>query len=732
MLMLTIAWTLVCAGAALFVVSMLRRADSHLRVVRGSAMIVAAIAAVGAIAAGTPSVWFLTSTATALLLTITLGLATTLIIGARERSLREDRVPTHPSDSQLWFDVSRAVADAPSLNEMLMSAASAIRRATGAETAVVYKLARDGREVIRVGSVNGKFTMAIPGQGHGDLTALARRSIADGRIAEYRQGSGAGADDSIWGLIPLGTERTVNGAILLQNPETALPERPAAVTYVAIGKLIGRATEDWVTGAIGQSAATLVNTTPTLLSDLSGVNSFERGLSVIANALKGLVDADFISLAWLDRARFHEDRVSMVTGDQKILEKRRRWPVWEGTTNKILDRTTPLITPDLNWMPEDGTTGADSIEHRLGMRSRIVIPIRFHGDSDRLVGALTLAHRAAAHYGEDESRPLAYIAIMIGTWLGRLEAQRATDEFVGATKITMQLESDPESWHAEEKLLESILPAIGSTGLRLYRITEDGHGVRLAASAGHWRDNGHDQNDSLWPVALSDLPWHRWALSDGAPLQVNQGDPEALMGDAELHTAMTSGTKTGWIVPVRDGGHTYGFLDAMEARDPDRQLIREPQRMILSAAASAIARRWSDHTTPAARPDTDEWRLQLRALNGTIVNPITGIIGAVELIRHKQTGLVGETVKYLNLIEHSATRIHEAVLGTLDRIPDEHPEQTGNRSETIARRLFGALTLPATAGAPVLTDDRRRMATRPLESVEMTGPAFTSNSGTAE
>lgn len=732
MIMLTIAWTLACAGAALFAASMLRRADAHLPIVRQSAMIVAAIAGVAVIAAGTPSAWLLTSTAVALLLTVTLGLATMFIAAARERNRGDQRVSVYPSDNQLWQDVSRAVADAPSLNEMLMNAASAIRQATGSETAVVYKLARNGREVIPVGSAHGMFATTTPGHEHGDLAELARRSIADGRVAEYRRGSSVGADDSIWGMIPLRTERTAYGSILLQNPETPLSERPASYTYVAIGKLIGRATEDWLTGAIGQSAATLVSTTPSLLAELSGVESFERGLSCIARALKGLVDADFISLAWLDRARFHEDRVSMVTGDQKILEQRRRWPVWEGATCKILERTTPLIAPDLNWMPEDDSTGADAIEQRLGMRSRIVVPIRVHGESDRLVGSLTLAHRETAHYGEDEARPLAFIATLIGTWLSRLEAQRAADEFAGAAKIATQLESDPETWHSEEKLLESILPKIGSTGLRLYRITEDGHGVRMAASAGRWRDNGHDQDDSLWPVALSDLPWHRWALSGGAPLHINQGDPEALMGDAELRTAMTTGMKTGWIVPVRDGGHTYGFLDAVETRDPDRQLIREPQRMILSAAASAIARRWSNHVVTAKALDTEEWSKQLRALNGTIVNPITGIIGSVELIRHKQTGLTGETIKYLNLIEHSATRIHEALLATMDRIPDDHPALTGNRSETIARRLFGALTLPASEGAPVPTDNRRRITTDTLEPVEMTDTTFTSNDGVTE
>ena len=390
-------------------------------------------------------------------------------------------------------------------------------------------------------------------------------------------------------MVPLRTDATVYGAVLLQNPETPVTDRPLMQTLMAVGKLIGRAVEDWVIGAAGQSASRLLNTGPSLLSSLTSVKSFERGLPCVVRALDGLVDAGFVSLAWLDRARFHEDRVSMVVGEQKMLEQRRRWPVWEGTTHKILERTSSLITPDLASMADDDVTGAGSIEQRLGMRSRIVVPIRT--DDNRLIGTLTLAHKTIAFYGEDEARPLEFVATLIGTWLRQLEVQRTADEFVEAAKVTTELESDPAHWQSEEQMLSSILPAVGSTGLRLYRITDDGQGVRLVASAGRWRDNGHGANDSLWPVALSDLPWHRWALSDGAALRINQGDPETLMGDEELHTAMTRGMKTGWIVPVRDGERTYGFLDAMEARDPDRQSVREPQRMILNAAASAIARR---------------------------------------------------------------------------------------------------------------------------------------------
>jgi len=728
MLMLTIAWTLACAGAVLLVASMLRRTDLRLQLVRRSATTVAAIAAVSALVIGTPSTWFLTSTATALLLTVILGLAATLITTARERALVPADTSGDFSGDQLWQEISRTVATSKTLNEMIMNAASAIRFATGAETAVAYKLARNGREVIPVGSAHRLFTTATPGREHGDLITLVRRSIADGRVAEYTHSAHGHPGSTIWGMIPLRTENTAYGAILLENPETPLSGSALSRTFTAIGRLIGRATEDWLIGAAGRTASRMVETTPVLLADLAKVASFERGLPCIADAIRNHVDAGFISLAWLDRARFHEDRVSMVVGEQKMLEQRRRWPVWEGTTHKVMNRTAPLITPDLSWMPDDDTAGSDSIEQRLGLRSRIVVPIR--GEDGTLLGALTLAHKDVAHYGEEESRSLEFIATLIGTWLIRLEAQRTADEFVEAAKLSTSLEEHAAAFSTEEDLLKDVLSAVGSTGLRLYRITEDGQGVRLAASAGHWRGNGNGngENTGLWPVSLSQLPWHRWALSDGTALRINQSDPEALMGEDEMHTAMTTGMKTGWIVPVRDGERTFGFLDAMETRNPDRQTIREPQRMVLNAAAHAIARRWSANNLPTAAPDASTLVNQMRALSGTVVNPITGIIGSVELIRHKQSGLTGETIKYLNLIEHSATRIHEALLGTLNRMPETYPDHTGNRSETIARRLFGALTLPSATEetAHVIGS---RTTTGQLEPIDLTGDTVAHNNG---
>src|SRR3990172_1953972 len=89
---------------------------------------------------------------------------------------------------------------------------------------------------------------------------------------------------------------------------------------------------------------------------------------------------------------------------------------------------------------------------------------------------------------------------------------------------------------------------------------------------------------------------------------------------------------------------------------------------------------------------------RLAEFNHSIVNPLTGIIGSVELIRHKQPVLTDESVKYLNIIERSANGIHTAALKSLAATGGAgsapQPESaTGNQPES-----FAGVTSGATAG----------------------------------
>jgi transcriptional regulator with GAF, ATPase, and Fis domain len=701
MLFTNLAWVLLLMALAFAGWFLGQHTDANTNRLRTGGPLFVLLGVAGLLTAGAFAPDLLRVTALPFALTILTGTALFAVALTRIRR-GEASIDTDDAMRSLWIAASRAVVDSPSLDAMLMAAGSAMRRATQSRAAVVFKLARNGHDTVLVGAACRDFVSKDTIRDHQHLDSLARRSIADPRVAVYRRG---GADPSAahadsWGLVPLQCNATVYGAVLLQQPTVSIMDAANARALTGVGQLIGRAVADWVNTTISATAQRLIGRLPRLLAELTAEKTFERSLPSVARALDGLVEADFLSISWLDRTRYHEDRASMVVGDQKILDQRRKWPIWQGTTHKILDMPRPLVTPDLSALSNEDEGDVPSLEQRLGYRSRIVVPIRIAGSNgkgeERLIGALTLAHNQVARYGEDEARPLRLIASILGSWLSKLEAQRANEEAAAAMDMVAELEQETVRYRSEEELLRDVLPAVGTTGLRVYRLTEDGEHLESVASAG-WRDTDTPEGDApKQRLPLADMPWHRWVLAESQPRCVDQSDPESLMGTDEVRSAMIPGLKTAWIIPIRVNGRTMGVLDAMEARHPDRQVTGPYQRSILMTAARMIASHWSEAADErSARTTNAACRRQLKALNGTIVNPITGIIGSVELIRHKQSGLTPESVKYLNLIEHSATRIHEALLGTLDDIQDDGSEHPLEESETMARRLFGALTLPA-------------------------------------
>jgi hypothetical protein len=152
------------------------------------------------------------------------------------------------------------------------------------------------------------------------------------------------------------------------------------------------------------------------------------------------------------------------------------------------------------------------------------------------------------------------------------------------------------------------------------------------------------------------------------------------MDQGEVSLAFTPEMKTASIVPImRDGVH-LGFLDIMETRDPDRKTLDASDRFIVRVVAEHIARLWApDAGGWRARTNSDEAALTttLREFHRDIVNPITSIIGSVELIRHKQPELNAASRKYLSTIEGSASRIQESTARFYGNLNPRDRRETG-------------------------------------------------------
>jgi len=658
-----------------------------------------------------------------LLLTAASGILTMFIAGVRERSMtRRLEVPGTESTT-LWESVGRALTDSPSLDRMLLGVAASLREATRATSAVVFKLARHGTEPILVGRSAEVFTPEHEKVATGDLASLAAHAATDPRVAEYHH-SGARPDpyagSGNWGLIPVAAGNDALGAILLEDPQVPLTSPPTSKTLAGVGQLTGRAVKDWVKTAAGNVSESLMDRLPALAAALATQTRFERGIIPVSDALQGVVDAEYISITWMDRAQSHEDRAAMIVGDSQIRDNRRRWPIWDGPTALVLKADRPHITPDLNEIDLQDYGDSIPVERRLGYRTRMIVPVR---DTDGLIGSMTIAHREPAHYGEDDAIVMRAVAGVYGAWLRRLEERRRVEQYSRTIRLATQLEDNPGVWASDRALLEAVLPSINTTGLTLWRLDPAEQRLTQAAQIGRRDDLAGDSNTNGDKPELTQAPWHRWAMTEKAPRYVDQSDPELLMSQIEAGMTMGVRVKTGWIVPICWGEQTLGFLDATETRSPDRHHLGETERFLLSVVARALARRWME-TAPQSAPF--DWHYRMSNLNGALINPITGIYGAVELIRHRQENLTPDSMKYLNMVEQSARRIHEAVtvaLGDLTMQSRTQADPNQKEAVLIERPRLALGSTPETA-APmerVRLSTHNRFATVPVGSIEMPG-----------
>lgn len=624
-----------------------------------------------------------------LVTTAAVGLLTAVTAGVRERRMSRNLEVPGPESVALWESVARALTSASSLDRMLLSVGSAMRAATRSTRAVVYKL--PGSDPVFVGQTTPDSRADIAAQTDGNLSALAAHASVDPRVAEYQHASVR--DDpysryGAWGVVPIAHGRQTLCAILLHEPQVPLTGAEAAVTLGEIGQLTGRVVSDWVATASGRVAETLMDSLPRLAESLSRVTRFEQGLAPLASAIASMTDADYVALGWLDRAQSHEDRASMVLTDGRTRDNRRRWPVHDGPTGRVLNMHRPLVTPDLSEIELQDYGDTAPMERRLGYRSRIIVPVR---DAGGMIGSITIAHSEPSRYGEDEAALLMAVAGVTGAWLRRLEERTRSARLSEAVRLAALLEENPAFGKSESELLETIRSAVHSTGLTLWRLAPDGMTMQSVAQVGRSEDLAPTNGRKGGDPEITHAPWHRWAMSEQSVRYVNQGDPELLMSQVEAGLTLGARVKTGWIVPIVWGDATLGFLDATETRSPDRCTLGDGERLILTVAARAIARRWAGSTFGPAPHD---WDFRVSALNANVINPITGIYGAVDLIRHKQDQLTPESLKYLNLIEQSARRIHKAIrwtLGDLQEEPMPGPRSTETKADVTSHTAAGGL-----------------------------------------
>ncbi len=313
--------------------------------------------------------------------------------------------------------------------------------------------------------------------------------------------------------------------------------------------------------------------------------------------------------------------------------------------------------------------------HSLGVKSYATITFELPG---RWVAGFTLGFSSASPWGEDEEKLFALVssgaksfALRFREELMAEETERRLLSFVESSRSLLTSKNEKDLLEQTGFILTQELPVTFS---RIWK-AEGGTLETLSLSA--LRNFSNDLHVT-GRIPTSELPWHRMALQENRVVLVNQNDPEATISEEEKEKALAPNVQVAVLIPMQVEGEQVGMISLGEMRSWERRAFSH----LDIAFAKGIANQAAMALSRLGRKETQE-RLsrQLQALENTISrsqqtskalelfpnleysinNPLTAIIGAVEVIRLKSESLPPQTARYLEMIEKQAVRIGETV-----------------------------------------------------------------------
>lgn len=544
-------------------------------------------------------------------------------------------------DSGLWNMITHELTSNESLDTMLLRVAAAFRRDAEADCVHVYKVSGQRQRVYRLGCAGLDASF---GQSHTDENAQLLSELARWAVVEEFPVAVEGTKGTPVLTLPIRDQNTTYALMMIENPR-----RTSTSTWMTAAAMIGHNLAQWMEISTHRDRGVIALRLTALMPSLTAIKPLESSLSVVADAIDGLIGYDYLSISSLKPLRTHEDRATMLAASRHVLENRRGWPVTGESARRVIATGIGINTPDLEMAGDyDDNDGAPT-ERRLGMRSRLIVPIH---EGEVAIGTITLAHRQIAAYDETDMNLLATVAAALAPWLRAREAVERRERLERVLGIVRQFHH-PES--DEVSMVRDVEPVLNATGMRIYRIDENRQSLGEVAASDRLRGGDRD-------LPLDELPWHRWAIDSRRTLYVDQGNPEAVMSAKEAAMAMDQRMKTGFLVPIVADGRPMGVIDVVERRHPERSSLDAGGRLLVERLAATLAERWSGRRPVIDGLDRDEKMSdRLKMWTRSVVNPLTCIIGSVELIRHKEPNLNSDTVKYLGTIERSATRVHDSL-----------------------------------------------------------------------
>ena len=331
--------------------------------------------------------------------------------------------------------------------------------------------------------------------------------------------------------------------------------------------------------------------------------------------------------------------------------------------------------------------------HSLGARSYLLKTSEL---PHRWATGLALGFERPPVWGEEEERffhnlceGARILALRFQETLLAEETERRLFSFVDNSRLLLNTANEKELLSQTGEILTQELPVTFS---RFWKLgPESLETVSFSALRDISRDLQMERE-----VPLAQLPWHRMALNEHRMVLVNEEDPEAVMSEEEKVKSLVRRVQGAILIPLEMEGCPLGLVSLGEMRSWKRRAFSPQDLAFARGMSNQVALSLSGLSQREARKQaglrlkTIEAQIDnahrasealelFPSLDYSINNPLTAILGAVDLIRLKSDHLSPKVVHYLGIVEKQAGRIGQTVQklselkGTVRALPARTP-----------------------------------------------------------
>ena len=402
----------------------------------------------------------------------------------------------------------------------------------------------------------------------------------------------------------------------------------------------------------------------------------------IFQIMKEITEAEYLSLAILDKSGENMIRYTIGSGGRLLLEKGISRPTCNSDIYRISQNGQSVLVSRVKNVLEN--VGEDGLFLSCGMRSKLAAPIRGTG---AVLGIATLGHTTLGHFTRFHQRRLTALADIMASLIQKETVGRSLevteDQMLRLQLMERDLLENKSVRSFFDNACEMLTAKMNTTMARISLLDKTGSNL-ISQACRTIRETNQELNESS-TIPLSLLPWHRMTVDAGKIMLINQADADSKMPPQELTSSMLPDINSAMLVPILLEGKVRGVISIGESRNWNRRSFAARDLIFAKDIASKCAvalrmkkleidlQKQSQMKSDMFAVNDDQWSEMRTRLNSSLAS----IFGAVELMQKNSE--TGETdYNYQRIIARSADRIKKLT----DAYSDGKPLATVALKET--------------------------------------------------